>query len=432
MEAKLRENKILEILQTNQPVQSGIRLPIRPDRKFNVYKIPLELLIYNYLNDRFASSRVEFETVNPGHTLSDDEESQEIIAGFIWDSNQERNKLTLKDILKNKQQRYGVITKDGRVIDGNRRLRILREIYHSADGTFPYINKSNFKFFEAIILPEDIDDKEIQLLETQLQMGEDEKLEYGAIEKYLKVNKLKEDLGLSYKEISSQIQQINNEKDAIKIHETYKLMEEYLITVDAPNKFSLIKKSEDLFLQLRNILSNYKNGTYLVDWNPNDTNITELKMVCFDYIRINYEGKDFRNLMGGPKDRRGVFSKKDIWDKFLNKHQSKINDAEREIRNKIATKEIKDIQQRESYFKERTLGLLEQNLANAKEAIRNRFKSRESTRLFEEALGKIDSVDVEYLVNNFDKNAYNILKEIIHQSNEIKERLQKDVFDKEK
>ena len=30
-------------------------------------------------------------------------------------------------------------------------------------------------FFEAVILPDDIDDRQLQLLETKLQMGEDEK-----------------------------------------------------------------------------------------------------------------------------------------------------------------------------------------------------------------------------------------------------------------
>lgn len=432
MDTNLRENKILEISQIKEPVQSGIRLPIRPQKPFNVYQIPLDLLIYNYLNDRFASSRVEFETTNPGKNLSDDEESQKTIAGFIWDSNPERNRITLKDILKNKQQKYGVITKDGRVIDGNRRLRILREIFHSPEGTFPNINKANFQFFEAIILPEDIDDKEIQLLETQLQMGEDEKLEYGAIEKYLKVNKLKQELGLNYKDIASQIQQIKNEQDAIKIHETYKLMEEYLVSIDAPNKFSLIKKSEDLFLQLRNILNNYAKGSYIVNWNPEETDITQLKIVCFDYIRANYEGKDFRNIMGGPKDRKGVFSNKDIWDKFLDKHQSKVNEIEKEVKFNNHSNKFKDIQQRESYFKEKTYPFFEQNLGNAKEALKNRFKSKESTRLFEEALSKIDSVDVDYLIDNFDKNAYEVLNEILQEAIQIKERILKDVFKKNK
>lgn len=431
MEGKSRENKIIEISQTKQPVQSGIRLPIRPQKTFNVFQIPLHLLIYNYLNDRFASSRVEYESTNPGKTLSDDEESQNIIEGFIWDSNPERNRTTLKDILKNKQQRYGVVTKDGRVIDGNRRLRILREIFYSSEGTFPNINKANFQFFEAIILPEDIDDKEIQLLETQLQMGEDEKLEYGAIEKYLKVNKLRDNLGLDYKEIAAQIQQIKNDKDAIRIHETYKLMEEYLILIDAPNKFSLIKKSEDLFLQLRSILSNYKKGSYIVEWNPEDIDITKLKMVCFDYIRANYEGKDFRNLMGGPKDKRGIFSHKDIWDKFLEKHQLRLSEIEKEIRLKSQTNDFKDVQKRESYYKEKAYKSFEQNLGNAKEAIKNKFKSKESSRLFEEALSKIDSVDVGYFIKNFDKNAYNILNEILQKANEIKERVTKDVFKKE-
>src|SRR5690606_5940343 len=127
------------------------------------------------------------------------------------------NEETLNNILKNKQQKFGVITNDGRVIDGNRRVAILKKIYYSEEGTYKNINRDNFKYFEAVILSDDIDDEEIQILETKLQMGEDEKVDYNPIEKYIKIDKLYR-LNKDYKEIASLINSIKNEKEAEEMH----------------------------------------------------------------------------------------------------------------------------------------------------------------------------------------------------------------------
>lgn len=54
--------------------------------------------------------------------------------------------------------------------------------------------KDRCKFFKAVILPESATKKDILQLETSFQMGEDEKVDYNPIEKYLKCKDL-EDAG---------------------------------------------------------------------------------------------------------------------------------------------------------------------------------------------------------------------------------------------
>ena len=49
--------------------------------------------------------------------------------------------------------------------------------------------KDRCAFFKAVILPENATKKEILQLETSFQMGEDAKVDYNPIEKYLTGNK---------------------------------------------------------------------------------------------------------------------------------------------------------------------------------------------------------------------------------------------------
>jgi hypothetical protein len=55
------------------------------------------------------------------------------------------------------------------------------------------LDTEKFKYFEAVILPANLADvpDEIRRLETTYQMGEDKKLDYNPIEKYLKVQELR-------------------------------------------------------------------------------------------------------------------------------------------------------------------------------------------------------------------------------------------------
>lgn len=429
---QLRQNKIIEIVERQKPIALVEKIGGLKGKDFKVYEIPLECLVFNHLNDRFASRRREYISENKKDLSADNVESQNVISDFIWKSNIRRNKETLEDILVNKQQEYGVITQDGRIIDGNRRARILQEIYYSDEGTYKNISKDDFKYFKAIILDGNIDDKEIQLLETTLQMGVDEKVDYNAIEKYLKVNKLKNEVGLSYKEIAARIKSIKNEKEAANMDYIYNLMCEYLVYIDAPEKFSLVEKMEDHFIKLASTLNYYEVGKYDVGWNPDDNDIEELKAIAFNYIRAGYEGKHFRNLMGGQRDQSGVFSNADVWEKFKNKHNGLIDDVEKQIRSKTTKNEFKSIEERESFYVKKVKETIKGHLDGGIEALNNKKNSNRPRQLSEEALAKLDSIDMNFFVTNYDDTTYRIFNELSTKINEMKERVIRDVFNKRK
>jgi hypothetical protein len=144
-----------------------------------VYKIPLDYLVYNKYNGRILSRTKSLERQHRNIDV-ESEEGRKIIENLLWDSKVDRNKQTLHSIkTTGGQQKPGIITRDGIIIDGNRRAMLLRK-----SGMFTY--------FKAVILPVTLEENplEIEKLETSFQMGEDEKLGYNPIEKYLKAKGL--------------------------------------------------------------------------------------------------------------------------------------------------------------------------------------------------------------------------------------------------
>ncbi len=145
---------------------------------YPVYKVALDELFYNDQNDRIATWISKYKSENGGKAPCTDnrEEYNQLIEGFIVDSNPDAIKRTQANIELVDQREPGVILNDGRIIDGNRRFTCLRRL-----------NKKNpeFKYFETVILDEDIEKsaKKIKILELSIQHGEEKKVDYNPIDK---------------------------------------------------------------------------------------------------------------------------------------------------------------------------------------------------------------------------------------------------------
>ena len=182
MNSEERKIKIKEI-EKGTAVATGTLLKYQgKTREFSVYKIPLEFLVYNVDNGRI-SSVVKSYNREHGTLDSSKETDSNLIAKFLFDSNEDRNKKTMRDLAENGQMEPGIITIDGTIVDGNRRASLLRRIVTSSD--YNQKTKDACSYFLARILPEEADEKEILRLETSFQMGADSKVDYNAIEKYL-------------------------------------------------------------------------------------------------------------------------------------------------------------------------------------------------------------------------------------------------------
>lgn len=203
MDSATRKAK-LEELKANQFNQAMTGIPLRykgSTRTEIVWRIPLDYLIYNKYNGRIGSDVLSYERQN-GDLNAELDTDRAIIEKFLYESKVDRNRTTMDSLLKNGQQRYGIVTSDGIIVDGNRRAMLLNRLFHQHDEMgLSYTQVEHCRYFLAIILPDDAEEKDIQQLETIYQMGEDDKLDYNPIEKYLKCKELKR-LGFSDEDIA--------------------------------------------------------------------------------------------------------------------------------------------------------------------------------------------------------------------------------------
>jgi hypothetical protein len=146
-----------------------------------VYNVSLDKLYYNDDNGRIAtwiSSYSDIENQKPLNELSIVEYNNKLHE-FVKNSNSPDDyKKTLKDVRIKGQIRPGVILSDGRVVSGNRRFTVLRELYEET-------GSDKFNVFKCFIIDKDLDKdedrKQIKTIERLTQFGVDEKVDYDAI-----------------------------------------------------------------------------------------------------------------------------------------------------------------------------------------------------------------------------------------------------------
>ena len=321
MDATTRKEK-LEELKTIQLNQKMTGIPLRykgSTREEIVWRIPLDYLIYNKYNGRIGSDVLSYEK-QYGELNPELDSDRQIIEDFLYESKVDRNKMTMDSLLKNGQQRYGIVTSDGIIVDGNRRAMLLNRLFHKReDYGYTYAQVEQCQYFLAIILPDDAEEKDIQQLETIYQMGEDDKLDYDPIEKYLKCKELTR-LGFSGEDIANFMSEKPGKiKEYLRI---LKLMEEYLQAYDYDGIYTRLEKTEGPFVDLANYLDTYQSrgARARTDWAYSDSDISDLKVVCFDYIRARYEGKEFRDIAKTGRDG-SIFFYKELWEDFFKQHQ---------------------------------------------------------------------------------------------------------------
>ena len=400
MDAITRKAKLDE-LKGNQLNIAMTGIPLRykgTTRTEIVYRIPLDYLVYNKYNGRIGSDVLSYEKQN-GVLNAELDDDKAIIEKFLYESKIDRNKITMDSLLKNGQQRYGIVTSDGTIVDGNRRAMLLNRLFHKREELgYSYEEVEKCKYFLAIILPDDAEEKDIQQLETIYQMGEDDKLDYNPIEKYLKCKELKR-LGFSEEDIAGFMSEKPSQvKEWLSI---LNLMEDYLKEYDYEGIYTRLEKTEGPFVDLENYLDSYKKRGANVrnaDWTYTDSDISDLKLVCFDYIRARYEGKEFRDIAKTGKDG-SIFFYKDLWDAFLQQHQENTptdTQTVEELRKDYPAENLSTLlRKRDKDWTDNAIGRLTGNLKRFSQKLSDKRASNKPGELIERALSALQAVDCE-------------------------------------
>jgi hypothetical protein len=419
-----RTKKLEKIKEKEKPISTGVKINFRGEVKpFDVYRIPLKYLIYNKYNGRIGTSVKSYEAQHGGLN-PEEEDDVKVIEKFLWNSKKDRNQTTLKSLVENGQLQNGIVTVDGKIVDGNRRAMLLNTIKKDP-ATYPITSNNDKYYFNAVILDSKGTEKELLHLETYYQMGQDEKLGYNPIEKYLKCHSLKKS---GFTEID--ISKLMNEKlgKVKEWLETYEVMDQYLEHYGYTDIFTMLEKREDLFLTLNKDMRSWKAGQGYADWGPKKLDIGRLRTISFDYIRAQTEGKSFRVI--GKKSGNGVFANEKIWKKFSDGHKEKIDSiSDLEItpdKAKIeqpGTDFAEIFRARDEEWKEKTYEAREGLIGKAVHDIEDKINADEPFKLLDRALSALQNIKSESKSFTGDPRLFDIVREINSLSHRLKKEL---------
>jgi hypothetical protein len=147
------------------------------------YRLPLKLIYYNIENGRFASEYNRLVRDNGGKDLdATNKDNAKKIQNLLLELNSEDTKRTYDNVKQHGQTDLGIITQDGYLIDGNRRMSIISKLLEDT-------REPQYRFIEVAKLDRDISSKDLWAIEAGISMGMDPKVRYGPINELLKLEK---------------------------------------------------------------------------------------------------------------------------------------------------------------------------------------------------------------------------------------------------
>ena len=242
-----------------------------------VYKIPLKNLVYNIRNGRFAAEYQELKNKKGRELKSEDKEDRKEIQNLLISLDPKESMLLERDVRQYGQREPGVCTHGGAVINGNRRMSIIENIFES---------DSNFKDLMVARLPPNISDIDLWKIEAGIQLSRNVQLDYGPINTLLKFQQ-GIDAGLTAKQITKTLYGGYTEKEVKEKLEVLELIVLYLDYIGERNNFKKVEGITEHFTDFRKKLDELKK-TYS---NPSD--ITKIKRIAFQLI---HDGIDVRTL----------------------------------------------------------------------------------------------------------------------------------------
>src|SRR5262249_557170 len=145
------------------------------------------------------------------------------------------------------------------------------------------------KYLEVQVLPQDITKSEVWLIEAGIQMSTPQQLDYSPINQLLKFREGK-DSGVEIEAMAARIYGLSKE-DIKNDLGRLDLIDEYLRDfIGKKQRYYLVKNLNEHFINLQDILSWAKRprGSPRLDWEPDESDINELKLAAFYYIRIKF------------------------------------------------------------------------------------------------------------------------------------------------
>jgi hypothetical protein len=241
------------------------------------YKLPTELILYNIKNGRFKKEYRSLIKKNGGYLDPSNKIDRKKIQNLLLtlgNKNEELNPdsvRTYNDMEKKGQLELGIITQDGFLLDGNRRMSVL-ELLHEKT------NNPKFQYIEVARIIGSISDKDMYRIEAGISLGMDSKVKYGPLNILLKIE---EGLTLKYSEseISDMLYGDFTEDTINSMMVRLKLIRQYLKHFDNDeDDIELVEGKHEHFIELQNIVEIAKQSKSLSERQ-------KIKTACFNLIK---------------------------------------------------------------------------------------------------------------------------------------------------
>ena len=264
----------LETLDNATPNGEHTRIEFLGVRtKFEEFRVPIGLPRYRLNNGRTGAAQAEYVTLND---LDQDFFSADAEQDHVQQAQHEiLSEMTegalseLFDDVTTRQTKPLILTHDGRVADGNRRLAAMRNLVENDAATY-----AHFTHVDIIRLPE-VEEKDIVRLEAKLQLIKDVKEDYGWVSKILMLRKAVES-GISHKEAAA-LYEFKNEKEARTKGRVLEVAESYLDTRNKSMQYSVVAEDEFAFMEIEKLWKHQK--TWSVE---KRVKFQELCFACID------------------------------------------------------------------------------------------------------------------------------------------------------
>jgi hypothetical protein len=227
--------------------------------KFPVYVVPLDLPKYRLENGRTQAAQENYLALaKPPKPSADffrqDKESdqaQRVQHELLFDMIGKNNLLNYFKDSNNKQTEPLILSHEGYVVNGNRRLCAMRTLYYGENKE----KYSHFKDIDVIILPvctaQDIDE-----LEAYLQVQQDIKADYPWIAEACMLRARQQEHGYSHEMLSDIYGKTVNE---IKlIIQRLGFVDEYLKSIKKEKQYHIVEQNENAFKQIQKVRQQIK------------------------------------------------------------------------------------------------------------------------------------------------------------------------------
>lgn len=255
--APSREERRRRIAASTGGVPQGHFVPFRGAYlETPVASLPHELLVYRADNGRLMVEvaqllREQNREWEAWYREREGRDVQQLLHGLLLAKARDPRGPIFEELERQgRQVEPLLVTTEGLVVNGNRRLAAMRELHHRDPRYY-----GSFAEVRVAVLPSDVEAAEIEFIEAALQMAPETKLSYGWIERRLKLRRQRDVLELAEARICEAYRlegpdQLERELAELALAEDY--LESFL---GEAGHYAAIADAEPLFVGLREQLA---------------------------------------------------------------------------------------------------------------------------------------------------------------------------------